>query len=94
MNHEQCHCLKSPLVQISMFSLRAILIKNESMSKLPMKLLESWSKIPMAKLNKSLMVYLLVVNDSKIGTKNLSSLCVDVCKADEMSFLDAYVIRE
>ena len=48
----------------------------------------------MAKLNKSLMVYLLVVNDSKIGTKNLASLYVDVCKADEMSFLDAYVIRE
>ena len=77
-----------------MFSLRAILVKNESMSKLPMKLLESWSKIPVAKLNKSLMVYLLVVNDSKIGTKNLASLYVDVCKADEMSFLDAYVIRE
>ena len=69
-------------------------MKNESMSKLPMKLLESWSKIPMAKLNKSLMVYLLVVNDSKIGTKNLSTFYVDVCKADEMSFLDAYVICE
>ena len=32
--------------------------------------------------NKSLTVYLLVVNDSEIGTKNFASLYVDVCKAD------------
>ena len=34
--------------------------------------------------NKSLTVYLLVVNDSEIGTKNFASLYVDVCKADSI----------
>ena len=46
-----------------------------------MKLLESCSAISVAKLNESLTQYLLVVNDSKIGTK---SLYVGVCKADKI----------
>ena len=54
------------------------------MFKLPMKLLESCSTISVAKLNECLTIYLLVVNDSKIGTKNFASLYVDVFKADKI----------
>ena len=54
------------------------------MFKLPMKLLESCSTISVAKLNECLTIYLLVVNDSKIDTKNFASLYVDVCKADKI----------
>ena len=49
-----------------------------------MKLLESCSTISVAKLNKSLTVYLLVVNGFKIGTKYFGSLYVGVCKADKI----------
>ena len=44
--------------------------------KLVMKLLESWSAISVAKLNKSLTMYLLVVNASKIGTKTFAGFYV------------------
>ena len=37
----------------------------------------------MAKLNESLAGYLLLVNDSKIGTKYLANLYVGVYKADK-----------
>ena len=63
---------------------RGMLVKSESISKLPMKLLESYSTISVANLNKSLTVYLLVVNDSKIGTKYFLSLYVGVSKADKI----------
>ena len=76
--------LKRLLVQISMVSSRGMLVKSESISKLPMKLLESCSTISVANLNESLTVYLLVVNGSKIGTKYLASLYVGVCKADKI----------
>ena len=73
-------CFKSSLMQISMVYLRWMLVKSEFMSKLTMTLLESWSTITVTKINKSLTVYLLVVNDSETGTKNFASLYVGVCK--------------
>ena len=65
-------------------SSKGMLVKKESISKLPMKLLESCSTISLAKLNESLTVYLLVVNGSKIGNKYFESLYVGVYKADKI----------
>ena len=62
-------CLERSLVQISMVSSRGMLIKSESISKLPIKSLESCSTISVVKLNESLTVYLLVVNGSKMTLK-------------------------
>ena len=70
--------------QISMISSSEMLGKSESISKLPIKLLESCSTISLAKLNKFLTLYLLVVNDSKRGTTYLASLDVGVCKANKI----------
>ena len=67
-----------------MVSSRRMLVNSESISKLPMKLLESCSKILVAKLNESLTVYFLLVNGSKIGTKYFASLYVGVSKADKI----------
>ena len=67
-----------------MHSLRKMLAKSESISKLPMKFLEFCSTISVAKLNKFLTVYLLVVNGSKIGTKYFANLYVGVCEADKI----------
>ena len=58
--------------------------KSESISKLPMKLLESCPTISVAKLNETLTVYLLLVNGSKISTKYFASLYVGVCKSDKI----------
>ena len=66
-----------------MVSSKRKFVKSESISKLPMKLLESCSTISVAKLKESLTVYLLLVNSSKIGTKYFASFYVAVCKADE-----------
>ena len=74
----------SILQQISMVCSRDMLVKSESISKLLMELLESWSAISVIKLNESLTVYLLVVNGSKIGTRNFASLYIGVCEADEI----------
>ena len=76
--------LERLLVQVSMVSLRGMLVKSESISKLSMKLLESCSTNSVAKLNESLAVYLSLVNDSKTGTKYFASLYVGVCKADKI----------
>ena len=76
--------LKRLLVQISMISSRGMLVKGESISKLPMKLLESCSIISVTKLNESLTVYLLLVYGSKIGTKYFASLYIGVCKTDKI----------
>ena len=46
-----------------------MLVKSESISKLPIKSLESCSTISVVKLNESLTVYLLVVNGSKMTLK-------------------------
>ena len=67
-----------------MVSSRGMLEKSESMSKLPMKLLKSYSTVSVAQLNESLIVYLLVLSSSKIGTKYFASLYVGVCKADKI----------
>ena len=72
--------LKRLLVQIWMVSSWGILVKSESIYKLPMKYLESCSKICLAKLNESFTVNLLLV---KIGTKYFANLYVGVCKADK-----------
>ena len=74
--------LKRLLVQISMICSRGMSVKSESISKLPMKLLESCSTISVAKLNESLTVYLLLVNGSKISIKYFASY-VGVFKADK-----------
>ena len=65
-------------------SSRGLLVKSESISKFPMKLLESCSTISLAKLNKSLTLYLVVVNGSKVDTKYFVSLHAGVCKADKI----------
>ena len=75
---------KSLLLQISMVSSRGMLVKSESISKITLKSLESCLTISVVKLNRSLTVYLLVVNDSKIGFKNFGSLYVGFCKADKI----------
>ena len=58
-----------------MVSSRGMLVKNESVPKLPMKLLETFSTISVAKLNESLTLYLLVVNGSALNT---SHVCLEV----------------
>ena len=78
-------CLKSSLMQISMVYSRWVLVKSEFMSKLTMKLPESWWTITVTKINKSLTVYLLVVNHSEIGPKNFGNLYVGVCKVGKFS---------
>ena len=64
--------------QISMVSSKGMLVKSESISKFSMKLLESSSTISVAKLNKYLTVYMLLVDGSKLGTKYFANLHV-VC---------------
>ena len=76
--------VKRLLVQISIVSSKVMLVKSESISKLPMKLLESCSTISLVKLSESLTVYLLSVSGSKIGTKYFASLYVGVYKADKI----------
>ena len=68
--------LKRLFVQLS----RGMLVKSESTSQLPMKLLESCSTISVAKLT----VYFLLVNGSKIGTKHFGCLNVGVCETDKI----------
>ena len=80
--------LKMLLVQISMLSSRGTLVKSELMSKIPMKLLESCSTISVANLNKSLIVYLLAVDSSKIRTKNFKSFNVGASKVDRIVLKD------
>ena len=72
--------LKRLLVQILIVYSMKMLIKSESISKLPMKLLESCSTISVTKLSKSLTVYLLVVNGSKKDTKIFASFYVGAFK--------------
>ena len=67
-----------------MVSSSKMLVKIESISKLPMKLLISCSTVSVAKLNESLTVYLLFVNDSKIGAEYFAGLYVGVCKPDKI----------
>ena len=74
--------LKILLVQISIVSSNGKLVKSESIHKLPIKWLESCSKISVTILSKSFNMYLLLVNGSKAGTQNITSLYVGVYKAD------------
>ena len=73
--------LKRLLVQILMVSSRGMLVKSESIAKLPMKLRESYSTISVAEVNKCWTMYLLIINGSNIGTKYFASLYVGVYKA-------------
>ena len=61
-----------------------MLVKCFFRSKLPIKSLETWSTGSVAKLNGFLTSYLLLVNGSKMCTKNFASLNVGVCKADNI----------
>ena len=70
--------LKRLLVQILMVSSRLMLVKNESISILSMKLLEYCSTISEAKLNGSLNVYLLVVSGSYVRFFLLSSTSIKI----------------
>ena len=65
-----------------------MLLKSESVSKQPIKLLEFWSITSVPKLSESLTVYLLVANGFKIGTKNFAGLYIGVCKADKIGLKD------
>ena len=49
-----------------------------------MKLQEPCTTLSVAKFKEYFTVYLLVVNGPNLGTKNLASLSVDVCKADKI----------
>ena len=62
-----------------------MLVKSESISKFPIKLLEPCSTISVAKLNESLTMYLLLVSSSKIGSKYFGSLYVGASKADKIA---------
>ena len=53
-------------------------------SKLPTKSLETWSTGSVTKLNGFSTSYLLLVNGSKMSTKNFASLNLGVCKADNI----------
>ena len=70
--------LKRLLVQILMVSSRLMLVKNESISILSIKLLEYCSTISEAKLNGSLNVYLLVVSGSYIRFFLLASTSIKI----------------
>ena len=76
--------LKRLFLQFSIVSSMGTLVKSESMSKLPIKLLESWSTISVTKLNKYLTLYLLVVDSFKIGCKYFASFYVGVCKTNKI----------
>ena len=76
--------LKRLFVQVSMLSSRGMLVISETISKLPMKLLESCSTISVVRLSESLTVYLLLVNGSKLGTEYFASLHVGVCKVGKI----------
>ena len=53
---------------------RGILLKSESISRLPMKYLLSWSVIYSAKAKESFTVNSLNVIEESLGTKNFASL--------------------
>ena len=62
-------------MQIPIVSSRGMLVKSESMSKLPMDNEGSCSQIFSAKWNDSLTVYSFLVKVSNVGTKKLARLC-------------------
>ena len=59
-----------------MVSSNWMLVKSESISQFPMKLLECCLTTSGEKIHESFSVYLLLVNGSNIGTKYFASLCV------------------
>ena len=65
---------ESLLLQTVIVYLRWMLIESESMAILTMRLLKSWSADPVAKLNKFLIMCLLVYNGSKIVFTNFVKL--------------------
>ena len=61
-----------------------MLVKSESISKLPIDNVGSCSHIPSANWNDSLTVYSFLVKRFNMGTKNFPKLYVGVCKADKI----------
>ena len=61
-----------------------MLVKSESISRLTMKVMESWLIISVAKLKESFTLYPLVVNDSKIVTENFACLSVGLSKSEKI----------
>ena len=76
--------LYSKLVKTLMASLRRILVKSESTSRLPMKILLSWCTISSAKAKESLTVNSLNVIKESLGTKNFTSLLLGVTVAESI----------
>ena len=62
---------------------KRMLVKSESLSKPLISYVQLMRNKFLGKLNDSLSVHLLVVNDSQISTKNLAILYIDVFKADK-----------
>ena len=60
-----------------------MLVKSESLSKPLISYVQLMRNKFLGKLNDSLSIHLLVVNDSQISTKNLAILYIDVFKADK-----------
>ena len=62
---------------------KRMLVKSESLSKPLISYVQLMRNKFLGKLNDSLSIHLLVVNDSQISTKNLAILYIDVFKADK-----------
>ena len=78
--------------QRSIVSCNGMLVKSYSISKVAMTSFESklWSSS--ANVRESLIVFLLVVRGSSVGTKNLASLYVDVPMGDKIgSKMEGYL---
>ena len=61
-----------------------MLVKSESLSKLPIDHVGPCSHISLANWNESLTVYSLLIKRFNMGTKNLAKLYVGVCDADKI----------
>ena len=62
---------------------KRMLVKSESLSKPLISYVQLMRNKFLGKLNDSLSIHLLVVNDSQISTKNFAILYIDVFKADK-----------
>ena len=83
--YEKTYCTsKSILAQISIVFSSEMLLKRKSISRLPLKNSESCSTISSAKTNEYFTVYLLLVKDFKIGTRNFANLYVGLLIAGKI----------
>ena len=60
-----------------------MLVKSESVSKLPIDNVRSWSHISLVNGNESLTMYSFLVKEFNMGARILARLYVGVCKANK-----------